>query len=489
LKKLFMSFLILNLAFLLNPQLGMSESIQGIIDNSYTDTAASSASSVKNKINFFSVQIGTFFSEPEANEQIIQLKSKGYEPYIFQSINSKGKNIYAARIGKFNSYDEAQSKIEGIQSQFNIPLLITYFDSLEPAPSSIAVPAKTKNAIYALPPDEPDGDLNETTTYTPDDLASLSVLQKKIQEMETEIQKLKDVSDIRRQLEITDEEAKAEEEDILEAAGREYTLTSEGTFKLNYGVTYTYTAYDAIQEGSRIEDVANHSISNNFGVSYGLKNNLTVGTSIPFKYKYHKVGTIDSMDTTDYGDLKLNWQLQPFKTGTDLPTIIFNGSFGIPVGKSPYDIQVGEELSTSSGIYDANFGASISQVSDPVVAFCSIGISYPFAEKSINQKRNEGILDGVDPGMGIGASVGLGYALSYKLNLNFSFSYSYSFETTYKYKNAPDAKSGTGTSASLSIGTGYKISNTRNLNFKIGIPITSVRTFTLGLSIPVDFAL
>jgi hypothetical protein len=224
-------------------------------------------------------------------------------------------------------------------------------------------------------------------------------------------------------------------------------------------------------------------------VSYGLKNNLTVGVGIPFVYKYHKVGTIESLDTTDFGDLGLSWQFQPMKSDSDLPSIILNGSFGIPVGRNPYEIQVGEELSTSSGIYNSSLGVSVSQVSDPVVVFSSLSVSYPFATQSINQKRSEGILDEVDPGMGIGAAVGLGYALSYKLNLNLSFSYSYSFETTYKYENAPDAKSGTSTGASMNIGTGYKLSQNQNINFSIGIPITSSRSFSLSLSTPIDFAL
>ena len=485
----------MNFAVFLDSQGVLGESIQDIINtNSTVDSDASnlSESNVRDKTEdgLYAIQIGTFLNESAANEQVIKLKSKGLDPYIFQSVNSKGTNVYAVRTGKYDSFADASARINHLNDQLDIPLIVTHFDSLQPASAMIAASASPSPKPSADDqPAPPASALFEDDDISIPDSSSLRSLMQKINDMELEIQKLKDETEIRSQLEITEEEAKAEEEDILEAAGREYTLTQEGTIKLSYGLSYSYSGYDAIREGTRIEDAADHTISNRLSVSYGLKDNLTVGTGIPFIYKYHKVGTIESLDVTDFGDLTLSWQFQPLKSSSDLPTIIVNGNFGIPVGRNPYEIQPGEELSTSSGIYDASFGVSVSQVTDPVVAFSSFSVSYPFATQSINQKRDEGTLDEVDPGMGLGASVGLGYALSYKLNLNLSFSYSYSFETTYKYKNAADVKSGTSTGASIKIGTGYKLSQNQNLNLSIGIPITSSRSFSISFSTPIDFAL
>ena len=487
-KKLLMIFLIMNFAALVILPTAGSQSIEEIIDHSDTKATPPPEPSSKSLDNRFAIQAGTFFNEADANAHIIKLKAKGLESYIFQSVNSRGETIYAVRIGQYETYGEADQAISKLEGTLDAPLIITHFDSLMPAATHLSSVYPDKKQSASLPaPVLPDA--QPDAVISADESLSMADLQQKIQAMEIEIQKLRDETDIRSQLEITEEEEKAEEEDILEAAGREYTLTQEGNIKLSYGISYGYSGYDAIRESTRVEDVADHTISNSLSVSYGLKDNLTVGTSIPWIYKYNKVGTIQSKDVTDFGDISLSWQLQPFKSTKDLPSIIFNGSFGIPVGRSPYEIQVGEELSTASGIYDANFGVSVSQVTDPVVAFSSFSLSYPFATQSINQKRAQGILDEVDPGMGIGAAVGLGYALSYKLNLNLSFSYSYAFETTYKYKNAPDAKSGTSTSASIRIGTGYKLSRNQNLNFTIGIPITSSRSFSISMSTPIDFEL
>ncbi len=172
-----------------------------------------------------------------------------------------------------------------------------------------------------------------------------------------------------------------------------------------------------------------------------------------------------------------------------MPSIIVNGSFTVPVGRDPYEIQVGEELSTGSGIYSTSLGLSVSQVSDPVVVFSSFSFNLPLTVTDINQKRPEGILMEVDPGNSMGISAGMGYALSYKLNLNASFGYSYAFETSYKYKNNASAVSGTSAAANMSLGVGYKISRTQNLNFRLGIPITESREFNFGFSTPIEFEL
>ena len=469
--------------------------IEQIIDQSGSNFAFSGKTN-QSKLNtdenttFYSIQAGTFFNENDANAHIIELKSKGVDAYIFQSVNSRGETVYTTRIGKYDSYVTAARDTDRFQKKTTTPLIITYFDSLSPAAVGADAAADEDKTLPDSASIEDSSDSAPADyAYDPDSLPTLQALQEKMAAMESEIQKLRDEASVRNQLEITEEEAKAEEEDILEAAGREYTLTREGTIKLNYGFSYGYSGYDAIREGTTVEDVADHTITNSLSVSYGLKDNFTVGTSIPFIYKYHRVGTVDSLNTSDFGDLSLSWQFQPLKSTQDLPSIIINGSVGIPVGRNPYEIQVGQELSTASGIYDATFGVSVSQVSDPVIAFSSLSFVYPFAVQSINQKRDEGILDEVDPGMSIGAAVGLGYALSYKLNLNLSFSYTYGFETTYKYKNATDFKSGTSTGAALRIGTGYKLSQNQNLNFTIGIPITDSRSFSLSMSTPIDFEL
>ncbi len=446
----------------------------------------------------FALQVGTFLNESGAEKKIIELKNKGYDPYIFQSLNSRNQTVYAVRIGRYEDYQSAVSEASKLQTELNLSSKVANYESLETIEPSQAIPA----AGFAIddtefkPSTQARADAADANPiYEPslepenDGPPTLESLQRKINSLESTINLLKDESEVRKQLQVTEEEAKGEEEDILEAAGSEYTLTNAGNIQFSYGLSYSYNEYDAIRESVKVEDVADHTISNSFSVSYGIRDNLSVGLGIPFVYAYSRVGTVDSRDVTDLGDLGLNWQLQPFKTSSEMPSLIVNGGFTIPVGRDPYEIQVGEELSTGSGIYSTSLGLSVSQVSDPVVVFSSFSFNLPLTVDDINQKRNEGILMEVDPGNSMGLSAGMGYALSYKLNLNVSFGYSYAFETKYLYKNAPSAVSGTSAAANMSLGVGYKISRTQNLNFRLGIPITESREFNFGFSTPIEFEL
>jgi len=428
----------------------------------------------------YALQLGTFILENDANKQVIELKQKGFEPYIFQSVNSKNQTLFTVRIGNYGSAEEAQKALSKLAPKLDYPIFISRYDSLLPVgkkAGTTVAGSKTNTAEKVSP------------AIVSSTAGSDKSVEDRLKSLEKEIRRLQDEADIRQKLSATANEKKASEssEDILESAGLEYTLTREGNLRFSYGLSYSYSNYDVIRAGSRVEDSSNHTISNSFAISYGLKDNFNLSTSVPFVYKYYHIGTVDSKSTTGIGDMSLNWSWQPIKPTPVLPTIIVNGGFRIPSGRSPYEINVDEDMSTGSGIYSTSLGVSLSRVSDPVVVFSSFSASYPFSVTGINQKRTEGVLQKVNPGMGLGLGCGMGYSLSYRLYLNMSFSYSYSFETEYFYENASPAKSGTSTSASIGLGVGYKYSPRQNLNFSIGIPLTNKTGFSVSFSTPIEF--
>lgn len=461
-----------------------------------TDTVSQDPSEIQ-----YAIQIGAYLKENVAEQKIIDLKNKGYDPYIFQSLNDKNQTVYAVRIGKYDNYQAAVTAASQIQSDLNLSATITSYDSLETAAPSEktgselsiaaanAAPSSQEEkspAVSANGNQSQNIEKNEEESEGPPTLESL---QKKIQSLEYKMKLIRDESEVRKELQVTEEESKAQEKDILEAAGQEYTLTTAGNIQFTYSFSYAYSAYDAVRAATKVEDVAQHSISNGLGISYGVMDNLALGASVPFVYNYQNVGTVDSRSVDDLGDLGLSWQYQPIKSGKDLPTIIVNGGFTIPEGRSPYDIDPNTELSTSSGMFSTSLGVSVSQVSDPVVVFGSYSFNYPLTVTNIHQKRTEGTLMEVDPGKSMGIGMGMAYALSYKLSMNASFGYTYAFMTKYKYENAASAESGVGIGATINLGIGYKISRKQNLNFKIGIPVTSSRTFDFSFSTPIEFKL
>ncbi len=527
LKKSAFRLVIAGIIILFSVPNGWSEAIEDIIENASprsaqepdqteAQTSGEMPSPEPGRNQLYALQIGAFLMETAAEEKIIELKNAGYDPYIFQTVNSKNQTIYSVRIGRYKDYESAAQGLADLREDLNLPAFIAYYDSLEPAAKEAAAPeprppvfAQAEEPMAESAPEEPVEPVEAAPEPAPEaspeasmeSLAppskqpegppTLESLQRQIREMEASLKRLSEEAEARKKLEMTEEEQaqRAQEEDILEAAGKEYTLTRGGNIEFTYGFGYTYSEYDAIRESVKVEDVCDHSISNSLGVSYGVLDNLNVSTSIPWVYEYDRVGTVDSKDETGIGDLSLGWQYQPFRPTEKLPTIIINGGFTVPSGKSPYEIMYGEELSTGSGIYSASLGVSVSQVSDPVVVFGSLSLSYPFDVTDLDQKRPEGELEEVDPGMGIGVGAGMGYALSYKLNLNFSFGYSYSFETTYKYKNNVSAESGTSASAHANLGVGYRLNRYQTINFRVGIPITESREFSFSFWTPIEFEL
>jgi hypothetical protein len=304
------------------------------------------------------------------------------------------------------------------------------------------------------------------------------------------VDKLQREAEARRKLQITDEEKKKKEEQILEAAGREFTLLPAGTLGLEYSLGYSYYSFDAIAEGVEVEHNANHNLTNTLITEYAYKDNLTLNVNVPFVYKYNKVGTDDEKDVTDLGDVSLGVKYQPFKSGGDWPVPILNTSLTLPTSRGVYEINPETELSTGDGLYKASLGMSFSKPIDPVNAFASLNYTYAFDESGIDQKRGSDVLEEVEPGDTIGATLGLGYALSYKVSLSLSWSYSYGFESKYHWRGGRTTSSGTSVSSSLNLSTGWRLSPKQSIILGVGVGLTDDNSdFSFSFRWPFEYDL
>lgn len=318
-------------------------------------------------------------------------------------------------------------------------------------------------------------------------------LLKKIEELEKDIEALKKEAEARKRLEVTEEEKAEKEKEVLTAAGRRYVLKKEGTLGVEYNFGYSYYTTDRLEFGESFLDVKHeklHSLTNTIVVDYAFLDNLTVTGSLPFVYKYEKVGASDSKDVSDVGDISFGLKWQPFKSGGKWPTTILSANISTDTGQSPYDINTDDELSTGSGYWSCSVGASFSKPIDPVVAFGSLSYSHNFDATGLNQHHGTLVLKKVDPGDSIGFSMGVGYALSYDVSLTMSFSQSYSFETEYYYKNGPTRKSAASTTSSFSIGTSWRVNPKTTIYINVGAGLTDdASDFFLSFRLPFDFDL
>jgi len=69
-------------------------------------------------------------------------------------------------------------------------------------------------------------------------------LEQEVKELREEVQRIRNENEARKKLEVPEEEKSKSVEDILSAAGRQYTLLKKGTIGLEYQLDYSYYSGD-----------------------------------------------------------------------------------------------------------------------------------------------------------------------------------------------------------------------------------------------------
>lgn len=312
-------------------------------------------------------------------------------------------------------------------------------------------------------------------------------IQQEVQELKREVQRMRDENEARKRLEVPEEEKSKSVEDILSAVSRQYTLLKKGTVGLGY--TFNYSYYSGDVWTGKIEPRSNHNLVNNIDAEYAILNNLTINGNFPFAYKYNKVGTSQSQEATDIGDISLGLQWQPIKAGGKFPTTILSAGVTFPTGTSPYKIDPAHSLSTGNGYYSFNGGVSFSKTLDPLVAFGNLTYSYGLEQSGLSQywSSYNATLIKVDPGSSVGFALGFGYALSYQASLNLSTQFNYSFGSRYFFDKLV-WESGSSVSSSFNVGTGWRVTPTRSVYFTLGIGLTiNDPDFAFAIRVPFEF--
>jgi len=332
------------------------------------------------------------------------------------------------------------------------------------------------------PPQNPQPEATELKDESP------KSLEQKVEDLRQEIQKIRSENEARKRLEVPEEEKNKSTEDILSAVGNQYVLLKKGVIGLQYSLNYAYYSSDVVSS-STIESRSNHNLTNSIILQYGLLNNFTMYANVPFDYKYNAVGTSSSQESTNFGDISLGIQVQPFKAGGYLPTTIISLSASIPTGTSPYAIDTTNSLATGSGVYSIGGGVSLSKVIDPLVAFGNLAYTYNFPESGLNATwPSGGVVNEVDLGSSIALAFGFGYALSYQASLNMSAQFAYIFNSKYHLNNGTTDESGSTLSAMFNIGTGWRLSATRSINVSVGIGMTvNDPDVSLTFTVPFEF--
>ena len=282
-------------------------------------------------------------------------------------------------------------------------------------------------------------------------------------------------------------------QEVFTSNERQYSLIKKGVISSYYDLDYTYyrdTRIDlALSDSSsqlnrlRVEEDANHTLTNSFTFQYGVLDNLTLSATLPFVAKSE---IIKDKTTAGLGDISLGarWEPFPLKQGR-LPLVLF-GSVSTKTGDSPYEIGI-DELSTGKGYYSVGVGASTRKYIDPVVLFASASANYGFKESGLNQARGSRILESFDPGISGGFSFGFAYSFNYDVSLTMSYQQSFNMNAEFQFNNGESYKSPDQSSGMLSFALGVRVSPDTIVNGTVGIGLTEdAPDISLGLSFPLD---
>ena len=295
-----------------------------------------------------------------------------------------------------------------------------------------------------------------------------------------------------------DVSARSNLEEVFTRAEQQYSLSKRGSYSATYDINYTYyrdSRLDlALSDSSstltrlRVEEDAQHTITNTFTFQYGLLDNLTLTASLPL---VAKSDNLKDETTAGLGDLSFGarWEPFPLKAGR-LPLILF-GSLSTKTGDSPYEIDATRGLSTGKGYYSIGGGASTRKFIDPVVLFASGSVSYGFKESGLNQARGTRVLDEFDPGISGGIAFGFAYSFNYDVSLTMSYQQSFSTNSEFIFNTNGVRETSTPadqTSASMSFSLGVRVSPKTIVNGSVGFGLTEdAPDVSLGLSFPLDF--
>ena len=282
-------------------------------------------------------------------------------------------------------------------------------------------------------------------------------------------------------------------QEVFTSNERQYSLIKKGVISSYYDIDYTYyrdsrldlatgDSTSALQR-LRVEEDANHTLTNTFTTQYGLLDNVTLSATIPL---LAKKDILKEKTAAGLGDISFGarWEPFPLKQGR-LPLVLF-GNLSTKTGDSPYEIGI-DELSTGKGYYSVGFGASTRKYIDPVVLFSSVSANYGLKESGLNQLRGNRVLESFDPGLSGGFSFGFAYSFNYDVSLTMSYQQSFNTGAKFYFKNDESYQSADQSSAMLSFALGVRVSPETIVNGTVAIGLTEdAPDVSLGLSFPLD---
>jgi len=146
-------------------------------------------------------------------------------------------------------------------------------------------------------------------------------------------------------------------EEILTSQQNEYDLISSGNIKLDYNANYSFNSSpraEIVGETNanfiidQLTRDSQHTLNQTISLRYGWYNNLTMGVNVPL---VAKINTANDQSVSAFGDVSLSTRYQPYVVRPGEAKVTLSTSLNLPTGRSQFDIDRNQELSTGSGLY------------------------------------------------------------------------------------------------------------------------------------------
>lgn len=253
---------------------------------------------------------------------------------------------------------------------------------------------------------------------------------------------------------------------------------------------YSDTGFDLTKSDGVIHSFseysdANHVLSHVVAIDYGVRDNINLSLQLPLITKFQ---TERDLHVSSLGDLTLGVKWQPFPIQPVVPVTTLYGEWTVPTGKSPYDLDVENDLSSGLGYASWTVGLISYQEMNQVTFIGDVDLAWSRNLNGLKQDRGGVELQKVQNSELFGFSLMMVYRYSDRLSLGSTIECDYMGDTQYVFSSdvvSPASKDRLDSKMTLSTILRTDKNKLIVLNFGIGLSPRAPDVI-VGFSLPIQ---
>ncbi len=231
-------------------------------------------------------------------------------------------------------------------------------------------------------------------------------------------------------------------------------------------------------------DVDRDTLVGTATLRYGLTDRIELEARLPYLWRHDRIEVVQQRDEgivrtihqegDGIGDAEFSARYQINPARPLKPIWIASLRVKSNTGKGPFEIPFDEfgvstGLSTGSGFWAVQPGASFLLPSDPIVLYGGMAYLWHIA-RDIDQTVGDVFIGRVDPGDAISANIGFGFALNPRFSYSLGYRHNYIFPTSTEIGDTLQ-RSNKLHAGQLNLGMSYRFTekHTVNLGFEFGV--------------------